>query len=187
MTPRHAGLEVADRTRARIDVMKTDAQTFAEHAARIVNAAVAVDGVADGQAVNQVAVFRLFDLEIAFARTAKVGFGDFVPGDGDLDLLNLRIHLPAREIYENPVDTLSCQFLGGTDGCQDGVLSSIHIDNAAVADTRRCLLRDADYTDAAFGVRVGDETACLCAADIERGDYSCAKLSHGQTVSRFEG
>jgi hypothetical protein len=135
--------------------------------------------------VNEVPVFGLFDLEVAFARAAQIGLRDLVTGNGNLYLLDLGIDLAARQIDEYPVDALSREFLGCADGCQHGVLCRIHIDDAAVANTRRSLLGDTDDTDTAFGIGMGDEAACLGAADVERGNDSCTKLGHGQTAFRL--
>ena len=135
--------------------------------------------------MDQVAVVGLFDLEIALAGAADVRFRDFMARDGNFYLLHLRIHAAAGKIDKYFVDAFTRQFLGGAHGRQDGVLGRVHIDHAAVPDAGGSLLGNADDANTAFCVRMGDETARFRAADIQRGNDSCAKLGHGQTVSRF--
>ena len=101
--------QVSDRAGRGVDVVEAYAKAFAEHSPRIANAAITVDGISHRKAMDQIAIFRLFDQRIPFLRATNIGVGDFMTRDRDLDFLNLRIKGPAGQIDEYPVDTFAGQ------------------------------------------------------------------------------
>ena len=79
--------------------------------------------------MDQVAVFRLFDLEVSFPRALDICLCDFVPVDRYFDFLDMRVDRAARQVDENPVDAFTGKLLRGTYGGEDGILRGFHVDH----------------------------------------------------------
>ena len=85
VAPRDTGGEVAGHAAGGGDHVHVDAQAVAEHAARIVDAAVAVDAVADRDGVDGLAVLLVVGgLAGGLENAPEVGVADLVSGDGYL-------------------------------------------------------------------------------------------------------
>ena len=84
-------LQVAHRAGRGRDQVHVDAEPLAEHAARIADAAAAVDRVADRDRVDQVAVGVAARAGWPWSQhAAQVAVADLVAGDRDLDADGLR-------------------------------------------------------------------------------------------------
>ena len=111
----HADLEVAHGAAGRGHKMDIDPQPLAEHAARVPHRR-AVDRVADGSGVNDVAVGGLRRQLDVLLDTPDVALADLVMADRDLEALVVRGGRPAADAYDDVPDVLATHLLGGRYG-----------------------------------------------------------------------
>ncbi len=152
------------------DQVQADAEALAEHAARVADAAAAVDAVADRDRVHDLATlcvgladFRLLE------DPAQVGVVDLVAADGDIVGDKPRLRTAGGDVDDHLADVLAGHPLGGFDGGADRGLGGVEIDEGAGAQAAGGLMTDADDDDPVAD-HTGDEAAHLRRADVERGD-----------------
>ena len=118
---------------------------FAEHAARVADAAAAVDAEADRQRMEQLAVglrvARLAEIE----HLPHVGGADLAPAgvDRDRDLLGGRP--AAADADENALDDAAGHALGRVHGGGHGSARAFDVDDGARAHALARLMADADH------------------------------------------
>ncbi len=144
---------------------------LAEHAARVADAAAAVDGVADGDRVDDAGDRRRRSAGGRGRARAEVGVADLVTGDRDLDGDVCEAGMAAGDVDDDIADGLAGHLLGGVHGGEDGALGRLHVDDGAAAQAARELVADADHLRMA---RSSSTRAMkqhdLGGADVERGD-----------------
>ena len=139
------------------------------------DAAAAVDGVADRDRVQHLAIRRQPGAAVDPQRLAQIGLGDHVPGDRHVDLHDLGGHMPADHVDDDFSDLLAGHLLGRGDGMADGLLRRLHVDHDTAAQAVADLMADADHPRPVVIVHAGDEADHLGAADIQRGDQLAAR------------
>jgi hypothetical protein len=92
-----AGFDISDRTLRRRYDMHRNAQPLAVHAARIADAAAAVDRIAARCAVNDFTVAEGKLLAPVLTRLAQILLAHFVSRDRDFDFDRLAVRLAARD------------------------------------------------------------------------------------------
>ena len=157
--------------------MELNAQLVAEHAARVADAPVAVDRVADGDRVDQLLVGAALELAGLGQRPADIGVVDLVAADRHFHVGSLGRRLAAGDVDQHFADRLPRHLLGRVDGGADSLLRRIHVDDGAGPETPRDLMSDAGNAQHAAVLDPCDEAADLGCADVQCSDYPAANLS----------
>ena len=145
MTARDAGFQIAQGAAQRADDVHIDAEPLAEHAARVADPPVAVDGVTDGDGVDQFPFLgQAARQHRRIENAAQVGVADFVPGDGNFVGDEARQRFAARKIDHHLADVFAGHLFGRLDGGPDRGLGIVQIDDGARAQSPGHLVADAD-------------------------------------------
>jgi hypothetical protein len=79
-----------------------DAEAFAEHTSGVADAAAAVDGIADGDRMDDFPVLGLVGFPRRAGKPVQVAIADFVPSDGGLDAEIVRKRLAPEILMMTP-------------------------------------------------------------------------------------
>ena len=178
-----AELEIAERRRVGGDHVHVDAEPLAEHAARVGDAAVGVERIADRQRVDDGAARRDRMAAPGGKHAADIGFLDLLAGEGDARRVGLAGQASAGDVDDERLDGDPGHALGRVDGEADRLLGGVEIGDDARLDAARALMADAEHLDRvgasraaprpiprAHGSQPPDQAADLARADVENRD-----------------
>src|SRR6185312_3151725 len=166
------------------DEMHVDAEPLADHAARVADAAAAVDREADRDRVDDLAVIRVAHPVPEVEHRAGIVFVDLVPGDADLGLDDARGRETPGLVDHDPLDGLARHLFGGVDGVADRVAGGFEVDHHAAAHAARHLVADADDARP-LGLDAGDKAADFRGADVDRADQAAARAHRREARPRL--
>ena len=166
--------------------MHVDAEPLADHAARVGDAALAVERVADGQRMDDGAAGDDGVVAAGGEHAADILLGDRLAGEIDGSRAGLAGEAAGGNVDDERLDGDAGHALGGVDGDADGLLGRVEIGDDARLDAARSLMADAEHFDgvgapterlARFGrSEPRDEAADLGRADVEdRNDRRTAR------------
>jgi hypothetical protein len=173
----HADLEIAHRTACRGNEVDVDAETFAEHAPRVVDRG-AIDRVADRGRMDDVAIRRLRRQLDELLHPAHVAFADLVMADGDFERLFLRRGRATAHADDHLAHMLPAHFLRGGNRRGDGSCRRLHVDDVAGAHSLRGLMADT-HDPQALSIDARHEAHDFVGSDIQRRYDAISCLGHG--------
>src|SRR5690554_4050602 len=169
-----AGREIAHGARGRRDDVHVYPKPLAVHAARVADAAAAVDGVADRNRVNELpALFGLskyaLELVTLLKRPPDVGVVHLMAIDCDLHPDEAGSGVAPREIHDDRFDRLPRHLFSSMYRGQDRAFRCFHIHHGAILDAAGQVLSHAQDLQAIRPFPpplfdTGDQTANLAAA-----------------------
>src|SRR6185503_17092175 len=168
--------EIAHRRELRGNDVHVDGELLAEKAARVAQAASAIDREADRDRVNHGAVGHVFDAVALVEHTLHQHFADLAAIEREFRFHEARAGKAAGDVDHGLADRPARHLLGRVDAVEDRAARRFDIDDHTVADASRDLVADADDPWLAV-LKLRDEARNFRRADIDGGKQPAARAN----------